>query len=130
VYRTVTFNHGCPGEWRTSEDGVEVVASESRELPEAVARSVAHRVAFIGSVVQHSYYGWAFDAKLDGCAFYTVFNIAPEECWLTVCLRWYWLKRLFGKKPRATFDRYCGIVGDALQAIPTVSDIAWEEYRS
>ncbi len=130
MYRTVTFKHECPGEWHTSAEGGEEVAPESRQLPEEVARFVEPSVSFIGPVVQHSYYGWAFEVKVGECIFFTVFNIIPDECYLTVSLSWYFLKRLLRKRPMEAFESYCGILEDALRAIPSVSDISWQEYRN
>ena len=129
MYRTIHFKHEHAGDWQTSAEGGDAVAPESRELPDAVAQIVAQSVSSVSPVEQHEYYGWAFDARLDRCAFYTVFNIVPEECWVTTQLRWYWLKSLLGKKPKATFDRYCGILEDALRKTPGVSETAWQECR-
>ena len=129
MYRTIHFKHDRAGDWQTAADGGDEVAPESRELPDAVAQIVAQSVSSVSAVEQHEYYGWAFDAKVNDCSFYTVFNIVPEECWITAQLRWYWLKSLLGKKPKETFDQYCGIVEDALRKTQGVSEMAWQEYR-
>jgi len=130
MYRTIHFKHDHPGEWRTAEDGGDEVAPESRELPDAVAQTVARSVPSVGPVYQYEFYGWAFDARLDNCSFYSVFNIVQHECWLTAVLRWYWLKWLLGKRPRKTFDKYCGILEDALRKTSGVSEMVWDEGKS
>jgi hypothetical protein len=129
MFRTVVFHHTFENEWRFDDHNT-AVAPGARDLAEGVARELGKSVNVITPVEQHSYYGWAFEVKFAGCRFVNVLNPADEECYLTVQLCWYWLHAFLRRRPRPRFEAYCLILEQALVAIPQISGVVWENYRS
>ena len=128
MYRTVTFDTTFPNEWEFDETN-SPVAPGARELAEALVNVLRGRASSITPIEQHEYYGWRFDVVVAKSTFFNVLNPA-DRCYLTVSMRWYWLKSIFGRQPRLSFERYCNLITDALREIPEVSAIEWEPYRS
>jgi hypothetical protein len=128
MYRTVQFESTFANEWRFDANEFPV-APGARDLAEAIVGELGKRVSGISAVEQHSFYGWAFEARYAGCRFINVVNPAEPVCYLTIHLCWYWLRAVLLQRPRRVYDEYCVVVSEALAAIPQVSGVRWEGYR-
>jgi hypothetical protein len=129
VYRTAVFRSDHPNEWQFDEHE-NPMSPGSRQLAENIVAMLGPCVAETTPVEQHSFYGWAFCANLDGFTFDNVLSPGDGECYLTILLRGYWLKKLLMRRPREAFDRYCELVNRVLNDTPGFSDIIWEDYRN
>lgn len=128
MYRTVVFKSAYPDEWKFDEKG-NPLAPGARELADNFVGTLANHVSSVSPVEQHSYYGWRFVAKHNGCTFHNVMNPVGDECYMTLSMSWYWLKAVLGRKPWMAFDRYCGVLDQVLHSLTKVSNPVWEQYR-
>ncbi len=128
LYRAVEFQSSFQGDWRFDEND-EPIGPGMRDLADAIVGRLGVHVTSVSPIRQHEYYGWGFDAVFEQSTFYNVINpIDQGECYLTVSMDSYVLKKLLMKRPQEAFDRYCNAVSDTLREIPEVSGIKWGTY--
>ena len=127
MYRRVEFKSQYVDDWEFDENG-DPITPGYRNVAEKIAAQLAHNLSHITAVVQHSYYGWAFET----CRFYQVLGTAGNDgqCCLTIQCLGYWLRKLLFKKPRLTFVRYCEAVDEAIQRIPETSALRWDDFTN
>jgi hypothetical protein len=127
--RTVEFKSALPDEWQFAEDG-NPVAPGSRGLADEIVAELSEKVSEITPVEQHSYYGWGFETRFEGCRFYHVLNPVAGDCYLTVQCVGYWRRRILFLRPQETFNRYCDVLDHALNNVRGVSDVRWTNYNA
>jgi hypothetical protein len=129
MHRTLELTSHFPNEW-VFDENENPVAPGARELAEAIVSNLRARASSVTEVDQHEHYGWTFDVVFEGSTFSNVVNPVDEVDYLTVSMDGYRLKALLLERPRATFDRYCAVLHDALNAISEVSNLRWQPYGS
>jgi hypothetical protein len=127
MYRTVVFISTFPNEW-TFDENDNPLAPGARQLADTIAAKLLSQVVSVSEVHQHEYYGWEFDVLTENGTFVHVLN-PGDRCYLTISMRWHWLKAILLKQPRQVFERYCEFLTETLQFIPEISRIEWDDFR-
>jgi hypothetical protein len=125
VYRTAKFRYQGNVEWRHDQDD-HVVEPGGKSLADAIVAVMREGGVHVSDVEQHEDFGWAFEAKADGGAFYQVLNApSADEVYLTVqadvCR---------GGTPSNALEPYCGRLRAAIEAVPGVAEVEWEAWRT
>jgi hypothetical protein len=125
MHRTLVFDSSWKNEWKFNSDD-NPIAPGAKELAQEIVKVLKRKVSGISDVSQHSHYGWGFSTEFDDVSFYQVLN-PVDAVYLTVKMESYFLKVLLLQRPKASFERYCVFLEEALGEVQGISNLRWEQ---
>jgi hypothetical protein len=124
MLRTAHFKTSEPEEWTFDENENPEVPG-GKALAEKIRGGVLRSTPTVGTVSQHSYYGWRFVFTFEAVEVQCVLNAVGEECHLTIEVASIVPSWLLPRRTREVFTRSEGILDALLRQMPGVSAVTW-----
>ena len=124
MHRTVHFKTTESEEWTFDANGNPDVPG-GKALAQKLCAAVAGAAQAVGTVEQHSYYGWRFEVAFKDVTVQCVLNAAGEESYFTVEVDSILPSWLLPRRVRRAFAELEVVFDTLLRELPGIHAVAW-----